>query len=101
LSLELLVAELELLDCSGELPDLRFEALKAKHEIRPANLRGPLQRLRWSVAFTRYAFASAEEQVQQSRGLAVLGPCRAKIRASSKGHHESERGCPSRDKASH
>src|SRR6266540_1375133 len=40
LALELLVAKLQLLDSSGQLPDLGFEALEAHNEIGTRELRG-------------------------------------------------------------
>ena len=101
LILELLIAELELLDGSGELPHLRFKPLKTHDKIGLANLRRPLQSLLRHRALARYAFAAAEEQVQQSRRFAVLSPRGGETDASSKRRHESERGCPSRDEASH
>ena len=78
---ELLIAELQLLDHSGELSDLRLETLQSKHQVGPAGLRRALDRC--ATLGPCKALAAAENAIEQPALLRP--PCR-----SSHQHGEGE-----------
>ena len=99
LSLQLLIAELQLLDHTGELPDLAFKPLEAHHKIRAARLGCVLDRLNGAIA--AHAPAPAEDEIKQAaRALAFLCACRAN-RTSNDNRRQSEHGCASKPEAIH
>ena len=76
LAFELLIAELQLLDHPGELPDLGFETVEAQHEIGVGHLRRTIRARRRCAlaAAATEALAAAEDAVEQSdRAFGLLG----------------------------
>src|SRR5262249_38531717 len=92
LALELLVAKLQLLDCSGQLPDLGFEALKTQQEIGTRHLRHAIRSCGRRAAIAAQALASVEKAEQSKRTLALLGPSFAHERGYRDQRHQDERG---------
>src|SRR6202022_4955683 len=98
-TLQLLIAELELLDHTSELPDLAFKPLEAHHNIRAACLGCVLDGL--NAAIAAHALAPAADEIKQAaRPLAFLRACRA-IRASNDNGRQGEHGCASKPEAIH
>jgi hypothetical protein len=97
--LQLLIAELELLYHTGELPDLAFKALEAQYKVRAGCLGCVLDSANTAIA--DHALASAENEIKQAaRALAVLCACRA-ICTSHDNCRQSEHGCASKPEAVH
>ena len=66
LAFELLIAELQLLDHPGELPDLGLETVEAQHEIGVGHLRRAIRAHRRCAlaAATTEALAATEDAVE-------------------------------------
>src|SRR5262245_6446617 len=97
LCLELLVAELELLDRAGELPDLALEALEPHHQIGARHLCSLLRaggRGGATFAPAAEALAAAEDAVEQSeRTFGFLRLSRGRYQRHRRHDREAERGC--------
>src|SRR5262245_12459751 len=96
LGLELLVAELELLDRAGELPDLALEALEPHHQIGARHLCGLIRGGGGGTTFApaAEALAAAEDAVEQSeRTLRLLRLSRGRYQRHRRHDREAERGC--------
>ena len=60
LAFELLVAKLQLLDRSGQLPNLAFQPLHAQHGVGAGDLRRAIRARGWRAALAAQPFASVE-----------------------------------------
>jgi hypothetical protein len=102
-SLELLIAVLEVLDHPGELPDLRFESVDTKQEIGAGKLCSPIlgdSRCRGALGTAAaQSLAAAEDAVEQSdRPLAFLCSGDVGSRDRRRRQQEGERSCDRRAK---
>jgi hypothetical protein len=88
LALELLIAKLQLLDRSGHLPNLGFEAIDAQHEVGRGALRRAL-RLRRAA----HALTSVENAKQAERPFGLLRPSPVQCGVHTRHRREDERGC--------
>ena len=94
LGLELLVAELKLLDDAGELSNLGLQPLDPQQNVGPAGLRRALRGRLYGAALAARALAAAENEIEQpARPLAFLRPTGCARRGCS--DHERKRECVS------
>ena len=91
LTLELLVAKLQLLDRPGQLPNLGFEAIDAQHEIGSGALRRAL-RVRGRRA-AAHALTSVKNAKQAERPFGLLRPSRTQCGAHTGHGRADERRC--------
>ena len=92
LALELLIAELQLLDRPRHLPDLGLEAVETQHKVGIRHLRRAVRRHGALTAASK-AFAAAEDAIEQSRRARLLGARGKGGRGRRRHRHKGEQGC--------
>src|SRR5262245_58600826 len=76
LAFELLVTKLQLLNRSGQLPNLAFQPLDAQHGVGAGDLPRAVRARGWRAALAAQPFASVENSKQAERAFALLRPGR-------------------------